>query len=142
MQMFEQYNLSEAACQFAITALEQVEEALGSTDGSVVADPHVESTIAVKGRLWANVFKFALDLNYYYDAYCALISNPDEESKSICLRRFIIVLYERGAMKVLFQLLFCSLVFIISSSHSILSSLGQLVSWMLPALKLSLEVSL
>lgn len=101
MQMFEQYNLSEAACQFAITALEQVEEALGSTDGSVVADPHGESATAVKGRLWANVFKFALDLNYYYDAYCALISNPDEESKSICLRRFIIVLYERGAIKIL-----------------------------------------
>lgn len=106
MRVFELYNLSEAACQFAITALEQVEEALGCTDGSVVADPHGESATALKGQLWANVFKFVLDLNYYYDAYCALISNPDEESKSTCLRRFIIVLYERGAMKVLFQLLF------------------------------------
>lgn len=94
MQIFEQHNMREAAYQFALAALEQVDEALGSG----VLD---ESATAVKGRLWANVFKFTLDLNYYYDAYCAIISNPDEESKTICLRRFIIVLYERGAVKVL-----------------------------------------
>lgn len=94
MQIFEQHNMREAACQFALAALEQVDEALGSG----VLD---ESATAVKGRLWANVFKFTLDLNYYYDAYCAIISNPDEESKTICLRRFIIVLYERGAVKIL-----------------------------------------
>ncbi|KAK4378769.1 hypothetical protein RND71_000631 [Anisodus tanguticus] len=94
MQIFEQHNMREAACQFALAALEQVDEALGSG----VLD---ESASAVKGRLWANVFKFTLDLNYYYDAYCAIISNPDEESKTICLRRFIIVLYERGAVKIL-----------------------------------------
>lgn len=88
--------MREAACQFALAALEQVDEALGSG----VLD---ESATAVKGRLWANVFKFTLDLNYYYDAYCAIISNPDEESKTICLRRFIIVLYERGAVKVLYH---------------------------------------
>lgn len=95
MQIFEQHNMRKAACQFALAALEQVDEALGSG----VVD---ESATAVKGRLWANVFKFTLDLNYYYDAYCAIISNPDEESKTICLRRFIIVLYERGAVKVLY----------------------------------------
>ncbi|KAI3448399.1 hypothetical protein Pfo_005064 [Paulownia fortunei] len=83
MQLFEQYNVSEAACQFALAALEQIDEALST------------------GRLWANVFKFTLDLNNYHDAYCAIISNPDEESKTICLRRFIIVLYERGAVKIL-----------------------------------------
>ncbi|KAM3290886.1 nuclear pore complex protein isoform X2 [Capsicum chacoense] len=94
MQIFEQHNMREAACQFALGALEQVDEALGSG----VLD---ESATVVKGRLWANVFKFTLDLNYYYDAYCAIISNPDEESKTICLRRFIIVLYERGAVKIL-----------------------------------------
>ncbi|KAJ8529690.1 hypothetical protein K7X08_036525 [Anisodus acutangulus] len=94
MQIFEQHNMREAACQFAFAALEQVDEALGSG----VLD---ESATAVNGRLWANVFKFTLDLNYYYDAYCAIISNPDEESKTICLRRFIIVLYERGAVKIL-----------------------------------------
>ncbi|MCD9560935.1 hypothetical protein HAX54_019798 [Datura stramonium] len=94
MQIFEQHNMREAACQFALAALEQVDEALGSG----VLD---ESATAVKGRLWANVFKFTLDLSYYYDAYCAIISNPDEESQTICLRRFIIVLYERGAVKVL-----------------------------------------
>ncbi|XP_009775332.1 nuclear pore complex protein NUP160 isoform X2 [Nicotiana sylvestris] len=94
MQIFEQHNMREAACQFALAALEQVDEALGSG----ILD---ESATAVKGRLWANVFQFTLDLNYYYDAYCAIISNPDEESKTICLRRFIIVLYERGAVKIL-----------------------------------------
>ncbi|CAN4108263.1 unnamed protein product [Withania somnifera] len=94
MQIFEQHNMREAACQFALAALEQVDEALGS--GGLD-----ESAASVKGRLWANVFKFTLDLNYYYDAYCAIISNPDEESKTICLRRFIIVLYERGAVKIL-----------------------------------------
>uniref|UniRef100_A0A5B7BIU5 Uncharacterized protein n=1 Tax=Davidia involucrata TaxID=16924 RepID=A0A5B7BIU5_DAVIN len=101
MQIFEQYNLSEGACQFALAALEQVDEALASEDDSSGAEPLNESATIVKGRLWGNVFKFTLDLNYYYDAYCAIISNPDEESKYICLRRFIIVLYERGAIKIL-----------------------------------------
>ncbi|THG12740.1 hypothetical protein TEA_026867 [Camellia sinensis var. sinensis] len=101
MQIFEQYNLSEGACQFALAALEQVDESLGSKDDNSGADTLNESVNTVKGRLWANVFKFTLDLNYYYDAYCAIISNPDEESKNICLRRFIIVLYERGSIKIL-----------------------------------------
>ncbi|KAL3651476.1 hypothetical protein CASFOL_004478 [Castilleja foliolosa] len=100
MQLFEQYNLSEAACQFALAALEQVDEAL-NTIGSSSIEGHGESVTAVRGRLWANVFKFTLDLNNYHDAYCAIISNPDEESKTICLRRFIIVLFERGAVKML-----------------------------------------
>lgn len=95
MQIFEQYGINEGACQFGLAALEQVDEALSDTEDSLD-----ESAIAVKGRLWANVFKFTLDLNHYYDAYCAIISNPDDESKYICLRRFLIVLYERGAMKV------------------------------------------
>ncbi|KAK2978945.1 hypothetical protein RJ640_008726 [Escallonia rubra] len=97
MQIFEQYNMIEGACQFALAALEQVDEALCPED----ADHLFESTTTVKGRLWANLFKFTLDHNNFYDAYCAIISNPDEESKSICLRRFIIVLYERGPVKVL-----------------------------------------
>ncbi|KAL6531494.1 hypothetical protein OROMI_027857 [Orobanche minor] len=100
MQLFEQYNLSEAACQFAMAALEQVDEALDTIDISS-REGLGESVTTVKGRLWANVFKFTLDLNNYHDAYCAIISNPDEESKTICLRRFIIVLYERGAVKIL-----------------------------------------
>ncbi|KAL0387283.1 UNVERIFIED_CONTAM: Nuclear pore complex protein [Sesamum radiatum] len=99
MQLFEQYNVSEAACQFALAALEQVDEALGTLDSSY-RENLGESVTTVKGRLWANVFKFTLDLNNYHDAYCAIISNPDEESKNICLRRYIIVLYERGAVKV------------------------------------------
>lgn len=101
MQIFELYNMSEGACQFALAALEQVDEALGSVDNSSGADQLQESPNLVRGRLWANVFKFTLDLSNYYDAYCAMISNPDEESKYICLRRFIIVLYERGAIQIL-----------------------------------------
>ncbi|KAL4564311.1 hypothetical protein LXL04_028371 [Taraxacum kok-saghyz] len=103
MQIFEQYNMSAGACQFAFAALEQVDEVLGlsNTDTYSGADFLNESPNIAKGRLWANVFKFTLDLNNYHDAYCAIISNPDEESKYICLRRFIIVLYERGATKVL-----------------------------------------
>ncbi|GLT27531.1 hypothetical protein SLA2020_025180 [Shorea laevis] len=101
MQLFEQYNISEGACQFALAALEQVDEALRLDDDFFERDPFNESATTIKGRLWANIFKFTLDLNLLNDAYCAIISNPDEESKSICLRRFIIVLYERGALKVL-----------------------------------------
>ncbi|XP_052192841.1 nuclear pore complex protein NUP160 isoform X2 [Diospyros lotus] len=101
MQIFEQHNLSEGACQFALAALEEVDEALGPRNGNHTENNADESATTVKGRLWANVFKFMLDLNYYYDAYCAIISNPDEESKYLCLRRFIIVLYERGAVKIL-----------------------------------------
>ncbi|KAL8541895.1 hypothetical protein ACS0TY_002951 [Phlomoides rotata] len=100
MQLFEQYNESEAASQFAIAALEQVDAALGTMDTSS-RENLGESVTTAKGRLWANIFKFTLDLNNYHDAYCAITSNPDEESRTICLRRFIIVLYERGAVKML-----------------------------------------
>ncbi|KAJ0508092.1 putative nucleoporin [Helianthus annuus] len=89
-KFIEHYKMSAGACHFAVAALEQFDEVLGLS----------ESPITTKGRLWANVFKFTLDLNHYHDAYCAIISNPDEESKYICLRRFIIVLYEHGAIKV------------------------------------------
>lgn len=102
MQIFEQYNMSSGACHFAFAALEQVDEVFSPKDTYSGEDFLNESTITAKGRLWANVFKFKLDLNCYHDAYCAIISNPDEESKYICLRRFIIVLYERGAIKVIF----------------------------------------
>ncbi|PSS21659.1 Nuclear pore complex protein [Actinidia chinensis var. chinensis] len=101
MHIFEQYNLSEGACQFALAALEQVDEALGPGDDTTKGDTLNESATTIKGRLWANVFKFTLDLKKYNDAYCAIISNPDEESKYICLRRFIIVLYEHGSFKIL-----------------------------------------
>ncbi|XP_017979220.1 PREDICTED: nuclear pore complex protein NUP160 [Theobroma cacao] len=100
MQLFEQYNISEGACQFALAALEQV-DALNLRGDGYERDPSNESATTIKGRLWANLFKFTLDLNLLNDAYCAILSNPDEESKYICLRRFIIVLYERGAIKIL-----------------------------------------
>ncbi|XP_062007631.1 nuclear pore complex protein NUP160 isoform X1 [Rosa rugosa] len=101
MQIFEQYNISEGACQFALAALEQVEEAYSANNESHDRAPFDESVSTIKGRLWAHVCKFTLDLNLFYDAYCAIISNPDEESKHIWLRRLIIVLYERGAIKIL-----------------------------------------
>jgi hypothetical protein len=94
MQLFERYNISEGACQFALAALEQVDEALHMKDENCTENSANESVTTIKGRLWA------LDLGRYYDAYCAIISNPDEESKYICLRRFIIVLYEQGSIKV------------------------------------------
>ncbi|KAK9678031.1 hypothetical protein RND81_11G183300 [Saponaria officinalis] len=100
MQKFEQFNINDAACQFALAALEHVEAVSSDIDASDVFLTD-ESANSIKGRLWANVFKFSLDLEQYYDAYCAIVSNPDDESKYICLRRFIIVLYERGAMEIL-----------------------------------------
>nr|XP_011466909.1 PREDICTED: nuclear pore complex protein NUP160 isoform X2 [Fragaria vesca subsp. vesca] len=101
MQIFEQYSISDGACQFALAALEQVEEADSANNESHGRAPHNESVSTIKGRLWAHVCKFTLDLNLFYDAYCAIISNPDEESKYIWLRRLIIVLYERRAIKIL-----------------------------------------
>lgn len=101
MQIFEQYNLSEGACQFAHAALEQVDEAVGKESFDNVENPFSDTlVVAIRGRLWANIFKFSLDLDLYSDAYCAIISNPDEESKYICLRRFIVVLCERKATQV------------------------------------------
>lgn len=104
MQIFEQYNMSEGACQFAFAALEEVDEALGSVEDRSTAYQLQESSNAVSGRLWANIFKFTLDLNNYYGAFCAIITNPDQESQYICLRRFIIVLYERGEIQVQYNL--------------------------------------
>ncbi|XP_040373966.1 nuclear pore complex protein NUP160 isoform X2 [Rosa chinensis] len=101
MQICEHYNISEGACQFALAALEQVEEAYSANNDSHDRAPFNESVSTIKGRLWANVCQFTLDLNLYYDAYCAIISNPDEESKYISLRHLINVLYERGAIKIL-----------------------------------------
>eukprot|EP01018_Ginkgo_biloba_P012785 Gb_36285 [translate_table: standard] len=100
MQILEQHNISAGACQFAHAALEQVDEAVGMIDHRH-DDLSVQPAIIIKGRLWANVFKFSVDLEQYRDAYCAIISNPDEESKLICLRRFIIVLCERKATQIL-----------------------------------------
>ncbi|XP_024008157.1 nuclear pore complex protein NUP160 [Eutrema salsugineum] len=100
MQIFERYNISEGACQFAYAALEQVDEAINFMESSENVPLPVTATHS-RGRLWANVFKFTLDLNLLNDAYCAIISNPDEEIKRICLRRFIIVLFECGKTKIL-----------------------------------------
>ncbi|CAM8903551.1 unnamed protein product [Rhodiola kirilowii] len=97
MQIFEQYNINEGATQFARAALEQVDETLDQENVLI----ENESVNTINGRLWANIFKFTLDLNQYFDAYCAIITNPDPESKYICLRRFLIVLYERGSLKIL-----------------------------------------
>jgi len=90
--------MSESACQFALAALEQVDDVLGLESGHEVLP---DAAAIIRGRLWANVFKFSLDLKHYRDAYCAIISNPDEDSKCICLRRFVIVLCELGATKVI-----------------------------------------
>lgn len=95
MRLFEQYGASEGACEFALAALEQVDEVLKNSNNAL---PEYET---VRGQLWANVFRFSLDLKHYRDAYCAIISNPDDESRYICLRRFVIVLCENYATKVL-----------------------------------------
>ncbi|KAL1222173.1 Nuclear pore complex protein [Cardamine amara subsp. amara] len=100
MQIFERYNISEGACQFAYAALEQVDEAYNFIERTEKVNLTQIAT-DTRGRLWANVFKFSLDLNLLNDAYCAIISNPDEEIKRICLRRFIIVLFECGETKIL-----------------------------------------
>ncbi|KAG6511765.1 hypothetical protein ZIOFF_029842 [Zingiber officinale] len=94
MRLFEQYGASEGACEFALAALEQVDEVLKNSNNAL---PEYET---VRGQLWANVFRFSLDLKHYRDAYCAIISNPDDESRYICLRRFVIVLCENYATKV------------------------------------------
>lgn len=100
MQIFEQHSMSEGACQFALAALEQVDTIVDLDDG-IEAESLPETEAMLKGRLWANVFKYSLDLKHFRDAYCAIISNPDDDSKYICLRRFIIVLCELGETKVL-----------------------------------------
>ncbi|CAL5060334.1 unnamed protein product [Urochloa decumbens] len=100
MQIFEQHSMNEGACQFALAALEQVDNIV-NLDNGIEAESLPETATMIKGRLWANVFKYSLDLKHFRDAYCSIISNPDEDSKYICLRRFIIVLCELGETKVL-----------------------------------------
>lgn len=99
MQIFEQHAMSEGACQFALAALEQI-DTIVDLDNGHVAEGRPESATVIKGRLWANVFKYSLDLKHFRDAYCAIVSNPDDDSKYVCLRRFIIVLCELGETKV------------------------------------------
>lgn len=99
MQIFEQNNVSEGACQFAHAALQEVDEAAKSYNTETLELLNAASVI--KGRLWANIFKFSLDQKHFKEAYCAIISNPDKESKYICLRRFLIVLCEQKATEVL-----------------------------------------
>ena len=52
MQIFEQYNISEGACQFALAALEQVDEALGPQNDSRGEDPLNKLATSFKGQLW------------------------------------------------------------------------------------------
>ncbi|GJM90187.1 hypothetical protein PR202_ga06444 [Eleusine coracana subsp. coracana] len=92
--------MSEGACQFALAALEQFDSIVDLDNGNEV-DDLPEAATTIKGRLWANVFKYSLDLKHFRDAYCAIVSNPDDDSKYVCLRRFIIVLCELGETKVL-----------------------------------------
>ncbi|XP_020089864.1 nuclear pore complex protein NUP160 isoform X3 [Ananas comosus] len=101
MQIFEQYGMSEGASQFALAALEQVDAIVGVGDGDEADYGLPEPATTIRGRLWSNVFKYALDLKHFKDAYCAIVSNTDDDSKYICLRRFVIVLCELGAIKVL-----------------------------------------
>ncbi|KAL5211508.1 hypothetical protein ABZP36_022355 [Zizania latifolia] len=100
VQIFEQHSMSEGACQFAFAALEQVDSIIDLDNGSEAEDIPETATM-IKGRLWANVFKYNLDLKNFRGAYCAIVSNPDDDSKYVCLRRFIIVLCELGETKVL-----------------------------------------
>ena len=51
MQIFEQYNISEGACQFALAVLEQVDEAFGPQNDSRGEDPLNELDTSFKGRL-------------------------------------------------------------------------------------------
>ncbi|CAM6030468.1 unnamed protein product [Sphagnum balticum] len=102
MQIFEQYKLSEGARQFAHAALEQVDEAVGVSVSDNLDDMNPSNlSAAIKGRLWGNICKFSLDMELYSDAYCAIISNPDEDSKTSYMRRFISVLCERKVTQVL-----------------------------------------
>eukprot|EP00252_Welwitschia_mirabilis_P001382 TRINITY_DN11252_c0_g2_i1.p1 TRINITY_DN11252_c0_g2~~TRINITY_DN11252_c0_g2_i1.p1 ORF type:complete len:1206 (-),score=253.75 TRINITY_DN11252_c0_g2_i1:415-3597(-) len=120
MQIFDQHGLSAGARQFAYAAIEQVDEAFGTLDCDV-DNSLIEQACTVKGRLYANVFKFSVDLEQYREAYCAIISNPDEESKHVCLRRFIRVLFEQKALKVLCD---CELPFV-----GLLERVDQELSW-------------
>jgi len=112
MQIFEQHSMSEGACQFALAALELV-DIIDGLDNGIEAEGLPETAAMIKGRLWANVFKYSLDLKNFRDAYCAIVSNPDDDSKYICLRRFIIVLCDLGETKVWhIKLLICVILYI------------------------------
>lgn len=83
MYIFEQHDISEGACTFgALAVLEQVEEAFSTKDDNCRRDPFNESTTTIKRQLWENIFKFTLDLKHFHDAFYAVISIPDEKSKS------------------------------------------------------------
>eukprot|EP00250_Pteridium_aquilinum_P008072 c17647_g1_i1 orf=202-4674(+) len=100
MQIFEQNHELDGACQFAHAALQEMD----ATAKNSVSEDTLETSTAVltiKGCLWANIFKFSLDKKKFKEAYCAIMSNPDKESKYVCLRRFLIVLCEQKAAEVL-----------------------------------------
>ncbi|KAH7286776.1 hypothetical protein KP509_32G022400 [Ceratopteris richardii] len=100
MQIFEQNRELEGACQFAYAALQEADVAVRSRMNEDLSES-ASAVLGIKGRLWANVFKFCLDRNKFKEAYCAIMSNPDNESKFVCLRRFLIVLCEQKAAEVL-----------------------------------------
>ncbi|CAI5524241.1 unnamed protein product [Closterium sp. Naga37s-1] len=75
--------------QAAAVAAEEVEAGAG---GEVVR--------GVKGRLWANVFEYAVQGGQYDEAFCALASNPDPLTRSICLRQFVAVLCDMASSAV------------------------------------------
>ena len=99
MQIFEQNSVNGGACKFAYAALQEVDK----MESSFWLDNSEQSCAIniIKGRLWSNIFKFSLDQKNFIEAYCAIISNPDQDSKYICLRRFLIVLCEQKAFEVI-----------------------------------------
>jgi nuclear pore complex protein Nup160 len=99
MQIFEQNSVSGGVCQFAYAALQEVDK----IEGNFSLDSREASCAihTIKGRLWSNIFKFSLEQKNFIESYCAIISNPDQESKYICLRRFLIVLCEQKAFEVI-----------------------------------------
>lgn len=109
MRLFERERAPEGAAMFARAALQHLPAACdaGSSDGAAAVDglttaaSSADTLQSREGRLWGNIFSYAVDQGAWEDAYAALVSNPIPERSLECLRRLVHELCERGEVLVL-----------------------------------------
>ncbi|KAK9814266.1 hypothetical protein WJX72_003104 [[Myrmecia] bisecta] len=97
MMVCERLGSPEGAAAFAQAAVQQVDVAYPN-------DKDEEARARREGRLWANLFVYALDAGAFEEAYAALQANPLPERKLDCLQRLVVTLCARGEIQTLCRL--------------------------------------
>lgn len=70
-----------------------------SREGVAVVPGYTGEVVRTAGRLWTVLFKAHLASGRFREAFCAIASNPEPIDRQICLRRFVMRLFELWSEK-------------------------------------------